>query len=221
MIVHLDPSEYGFVNEGLDPERPTVWTLGDARTTSEEAISALRTAIGEALDGLAPVPGGPLTVVREELREIASWQFGRPAAERLFQSPIRLLGRPWFQRLSDGAGTDLASWREERGLFHLTVAGAARVDGEDALAIEADPRVPLTGDLFAPGVLRAHPSIRVGDSVLVKKGGTLAAVGEAALPGPLMTSLGHGLAVRIRHRVSHSTDTPLMEEGRASPGPVV
>lgn len=200
VIVHLDPGEYGFVREGLDPQRPTVWTLGDARTTSDQAISALRTAIGEALDGLAPVAGGPLTVVREELREIASWQFGRSAAELLFHPPLRLLGRPWFQRLNDGSGTDLASWREERGLFHLTVAGAARLDGDDAPVVEADPNLPLTGDLFVPGVLRAHASIRVGDSVLVRQKGELAAVGEAALPGPLMTTLGRGLAVRIRHR---------------------
>lgn len=221
VIVHLDPQEYGFVREALSPERPTVWTLGDDRSTSEEAISALRTAVQEAFEGLPAVPGGPLTVVREELREIASWQFGRAAAERLFAAPLRLLGRPWFQRLNDGAGTDLASWREERGLFHLTVGGAARVDGADALAVEADPRVPLTGDLFVPGVLRADPRIRIGDSVLVRQNATLTAVGEAALPGPLMTSLGHGLAVRVRHRAHDTTDRPLKGKGPAPPGPVV
>ncbi len=221
VIVHLDPSEYGFVRETLGFERPTVWTLGDARSTSEEAISALRTAVVESLDGLPPTPGGPLAVVREELREIASWQFGRAPAERLFRPPLRLLGRPWFQRLTDGAGTDLGSWREERGLFHLTIAGAARIDGGDALAVDVDSRVPLTGDLFAPGILRSDPAIRIGDSVLVRKDGVLAAVGEAALPGPLMTTLGHGLAVRIRHRAHDPTDTPLKGEGPEPPGPVV
>lgn len=221
IIVHLDPVEYDFLREVLTLDRPTVWTLGDARTTSEEALSALHSAVVEALDGVPPTPGGPLTVVREELKEIACWQFGREAAERLFRPPIRLLGRPWFQRLNDGSGTDLASWREERGLFHLTVAGAKRLDGEGAPVVEVDPRVPLTGDLFAPGVLHAHPGIRIGDSVLIQQNGALAAVGEAALPGPLMTTLGHGLAVWVRHRAGPPTDTALKGEGPEPPGPVV
>ena len=221
IIVHLDPTEYGFLRDALGSARPTVFTLGDSLSTSEEAIASLRTAITESLADATPLSGGPLTVVREELHEIAAWQFGRIVADRLFERPLRLAGRPWFQRLTDGAGTDLASWREERGLFHLTAAGAERIEGEGAPTVEADPRVPLTGDLFVPGVLASDPSIRAGDVVLVRRNGTLSAVGEAALPGPLMTTLGHGLAVRLRHRVARSTDTPLMGRDREAAGPVV
>ena len=220
-IAHLDPEEYGFVRDRLASVPDTRWTLTDARTTSAEALARLRAAAVDALGGLSPVNGGPLAVVREELRELASVQFGRGAADRLFAPPIRLAGRPWFQRLGDGK-FDLATVREERGLFHLTLAGARRIGPPYPLSIEVDPAVLLTGDLFVPGVRSADPAIRVGDSVVLVRAGALAAVGEAALPGPLMTELAHGLAVRIRHREHAPTDTAMTEEPPAlERGPVV
>jgi archaeosine synthase alpha-subunit len=221
MVVHLDPSEYRFVADRL-PAGPTVrWTICDDRTTSTEAVASLRAAVSDALRELAPVAGGPLAVVREELQELASVQFGRAAADRLFTPPVRLAGRPWFQRLTDGR-SDLATVREERGLFHLTVAGARRLGPPYPLAVEVDPTLPLTGDLFAPGVRAADPGIRVGDSVILLRQGLLAGVGEAVLPGPLMGELAHGLAVRVRHREHGPTDTTLTEERSPSEeGPVV
>lgn len=220
-IVHLDPHEYAFLREWL-PSGPGVrWTLSDERTTSSEALHALRTATAEALGDAPPVAGGPLAVVREELRELASFQFGRPAADRLFNGPVRLAGRPWFQRLTDGR-TDLATVREERGLLHLTVAGARRIGPPYPLAVEVDPTVPLTGDLFVPGVRLADPEIRLGDSVVLLRDGELAGVGEAMLPGPLMRELERGFAVKVRHREHRTTDTPMMGNGSApGQGPVV
>lgn len=224
VIVHLDPEEYGFVQELLAarPPPPSVsWTLENGRTTSAEALARLRAAVDRSLDGLPLVAGGPLAVVREELGELASVQFGRAAAERLFAPPVRLAGRPWFQRLTDGK-VDLATVREERGLFHLTVAGARRIGRPYPLAVEVDPSLPLTGDLFVPGVRSADPAIRVGDSVVLLRNGDLAAVGEATLPGPLMTELERGLAVRIRHRERSPTDTALTRESPPTDrGPVV
>lgn len=220
-IVHLDPAEYDFVRDRPEGTLPTSWTLADGRTTSSEALARLRSEVVTALDGLAPVPGGPLAVVREELHELASVQFGRGSADRLFASPLRLAGRPWFQRLTDGK-RDLATVREERGLFHLTIAGARRIGPPYPLSVEVDPTLPLTGDLFVPGVRSADPTIRIGDSVVLLRQGELAAVGEAMLPGPLLTELEHGLAVRIRHREHAPTDTAMTEEP-SSPerGPVV
>jgi archaeosine synthase len=200
-IVHLDPGEYSFLRPILPAEGSIAWTLTDDRPTSPEALRALRAEVERALSTEGPVVGGPLAMVRQELEEIAAFQFGRDAASRLFAPPVRLHGRPWFQRLTDGGGTDLAVWQEERGLYHLTVAGAARLGPGAVLSVEVDPAVRLTGDLFTPGVRRADPAIRIGDAVLLTLGGELAAVGEAALPGRLMTELPRGLAVRVRHRV--------------------
>jgi archaeosine synthase alpha-subunit len=210
-IVHLDSEEYGFLRGRFPPELPSVWTVPDGRTTSPAALDALRAAAGGALESVPSVPGGPLAVVREELRELASVQFGRGAAERLFAPPVRLAGRPWFQRLTDGK-SDLATVREERGLFHLTVAGARRLAPEFPLAVAIDPTLSLAGDLFVPGVRSADPLIRAGDSVVLLRDGDLAGVGEAALPGPMMTELARGVAVRVRHREHRPTDTPKSEE---------
>ncbi len=222
IIAHLDAEEYGFVKERLEgAARPVAWTVPDDRTTSTEALGRLRRAASTFLEGTSVVPGGPLAVVREELQELASVQFGRAVAERLFAPPVRLAGRPWFQRLTDGS-SDLATVREERGIFHLTVAGARRIGPPFPLAVEVDPTLPLTGDLFVPGVRGADPSIRAGDSVTLLRGGELAGVGEAVLPGPLMTQLERGLAVKVRHRVHRPTDTPMTgEESPPEGGPVV
>ncbi len=221
VVAHLDPGEYEFLRPALAVGPEPRWTVGDERGTSPEAIDSLRSALESALGETGSVPGGPLAVVREELREVASVQFGRAAADRLFAAPVRLAGRPWFQRLTDGR-TELATLREERGLFHLTVAGARRMLPERTLWVEADPALSLEGDLFVPGVRDADPAIRVGDSVLLLRRGELAAVGEAVLPGRLMRELDHGLAVRVRHRAARPTDTPMTEEAPPSDtGPVV
>jgi archaeosine synthase alpha-subunit len=221
VLVHLDPGEYAFLRPALEGRIPVRWTIPDGRTTSAPALEALRGAVASALADERPVAGGPLAVVREELAELASVQFGRAAAERLVAPPLRLAGRPWFQRLTDGR-TDLATVREERGLLHLTVAGARRTAPEFPLAVTIDPTLTLEGDLFVPGVRGADPAIRTGDSVVLVRAGALAGVGEAALPGPLMTELRRGLAVRVRHRADGRTDTAMTEEApRPDPGPVV
>lgn len=221
VVVHLDPGEYAFLRPLLDARPAVRWSCSDEHSTSSEAIRQLRAALTDALADTPSVAGGPLAVVREELREVAAFQFGRAAAERLGAAPIRLAGRPWFQRLTDGR-TELATLREERGLFHLTVAGARRLGPQPPLAVEVDPGLGLEGDLFTPGVRSADPAIRVGDSVVLLRDGALAAVGEAALPGPLMSQLDHGLAVRVRHRAAPATDTPMTEErSPTDAGPVV
>jgi archaeosine synthase alpha-subunit len=221
VVVHLDPAEYAFLRTAIPAEVQSAWTLADHRSTSPEALAALREAVGAALTGEKAVAGGPLAVVREELREVAAVQLGRAGADRLFVAPVRLAGRPWFQRLTDGRA-DLATLREERGLFHVTVAGARRLIPDPPLWVAVDPILPLTGDLFVPGVRGADPAIRPGDSVVLLREGSLAGVGEAVLSGRLMVELRHGLAVRVRHRAHGPTDTPLTEEPSPSdPGPVV
>ncbi|MGA8603562.1 MAG: DUF5591 domain-containing protein [Thermoplasmata archaeon] len=221
VIVHLDALEYSFLAEDLPVSETVQWTVKDDRTTTNEAVGALRAAVERGLRGEIPVKGGPLSVVREELESLAGVQFGPDAARRLFVPPVRLSGRPWFQRVTDGRA-DLATWREERGLFHLTVAGARRLWPEPPLAVEADPGVTLEGDLFVPGVRRADERIREGDAVVLVRDGHLAGVGEAALPGRLMTELSRGLAVRVRHREHAPTDSPMTEERSPSDaGPVV
>jgi archaeosine synthase len=200
VVFHLGREEYSFLRATPPALDSAEWTVAGDRPGSPESLDRLRQAVQSALAPHAPVPGGPLTVVREELEGLAAFQFGVQPAKRLFTDPVRLAGRPWFQRLTDGHHTDLATWREERGLFHLTVAGGRRLLPDHVLEVEVDPSLTLEGDLFCPGVLHADPEIRTGDSVLLVSEGELVAVGEAELPGAWMASLPHGLAVRVRHR---------------------
>ena len=222
-IVHLDPQEYAFLGDSLPGRLNPVWTMTDHRSTSAGALQSLRSAVSDAL-GPDPRGPGPMRVVREELRALAGVQFGRAPADRLFAEPVRLAGRPWFQRLTDGAGTDLATWQEQRGLFQLTVAGGARMHPVPESSVVVEPDLRVLGDLFTPGILSAGPEIRTGDAVLVVRDGALIAVGEAALPADLMTGLARGLAVRIRHR-RHSSEPPDQQGQdvgtRSIAGPVV
>ena len=221
VVVHLDPTEYSFLRGALPSTGRVVWTLEDDRTTSSGAISTLREALATSLREESSVAGGPLAIVREELREVACVQFGRESGERLFTPPVRLAGRPWAQRVTDGQH-DLATLGEERGLFHLTVAGASRLGEAFPLRVAVDSGVRLEGDLFVPGVRSADRNIRAGDAVGLYRDGRLAAVGEAVLPGALMEELDRGLAVKVRHRDRTATDTAKTpEKPRPDPGPVV
>jgi archaeosine synthase len=207
VLLHLDPEEYGFLSSALRDGPSAEWTLADDRTTSTEAMASLRRAARHSLDGVGGLPGGPMAVVRQELEAVAAVQFGPEAARLLFQDPVRLQGRPWFQRVTNGERTDLATWREERGLFQLTVAGAERMRAAHPLEVEVAEDVPLTGDLFAPGVARADAGIRAGDAVVLVRAGRVLGVGEAELPGRLMGELRRGVAVRVRHR-AHAAAPP-------------
>jgi len=218
-IVHLDPAEYAFLRDAWPGPHPATWTADDHRTGAPDALDRLRRAAESALGGSSPVAGGPLTVVREGLREVAAVQFGRPGADALFGGSPRLAGRPWFQRLTDGQGTDLATYREERGLFQLTVAGGTRMDPSHAVEVEIGDGVDLRGDLFVPGVVRADPSIRAGDAVRLVRGGRLVAVGEAELSGRLMAELDRGRAVEVRHRVAGAVGASASPEPANLPSP--
>ncbi len=201
VVLHLDPREYSFLADAVPGRLRPRWTIDDDRTTSVEAIAQLRAALAGADVGENPAAVGTLGVVKEGLESLACFQFGSEAGRLLFAPPTRLEGRPWRQRLADGKHTDLATWSEERGLFQLTVAGGARILPARTLWVEVDPGLTLAGDLFTPGVRASDPGIRTGDAVVLLHSGVLLGVGEATLPGRLMTELPRGLAVRVRHRV--------------------
>ncbi|HZY70882.1 MAG TPA: DUF5591 domain-containing protein [Thermoplasmata archaeon] len=204
VVVHLDAQEYGFITDGIPTEFAAAWTSEGDRPTAPGSIDRLRRDLGADPALNSTERPGPISTVLEELREVAAFQFGRAFAESLFAPPVRLHGRPWFQRLSDGGGVDLATWREERGLFQLTVPGARRAGSAGALAVTVAPGFELRGDLFVGGVAEADPAIRVGDAVTLVRDNAPFAVGEAELPGRLMTELRRGRAVTVRHRAGGS-----------------
>ncbi|MDE1822404.1 MAG: DUF5591 domain-containing protein [Euryarchaeota archaeon] len=201
VVAHLPSEEYAWLKDLLPPEK-VAWTVEGSATTSSASLSALSSEMRRlALSRERAAAGGPLARVREELRALAQVQFGPTIADRLFEGEVRLMGRPWFQRLISTDHQDLATWKEETGLWRLTVPGARKiVSAADGYRVEVRGGVELRGDLFAPGVERGDPALRRGDEVLLLRNGEVLGVGEARVPGPWMGRLPRGLVVKVRHR---------------------
>lgn len=203
VIVHLPREEYAWLADLLPEGERVHWSVVGDEATSRESLGSLAETVRrahEAEQGALP-PGGILRIVREELRALAVFQFPMKLADTLFRGEVRLAGRPWFQRLTSGEKEDLATWREETGLWRLTVAGARKVGGAaQGARVEVRGGVELRGDLFAPGVSSADPELRIGDDVVLMRGGEVLGVGEARVPGPWMGRLPRGLVVKVRHR---------------------
>lgn len=206
VIVHLAREEYAWLADLLPEGEHVRWTVLEEETSSRASLANLGEAVRAAheADPHPLPPGGPLRVVREELRALASFQFSPALVEALFTEEVRLAGRPWFQRLTSERKEDLATWREETGLWRLTVAGARRVVAHAAGSrIQVRGGVELRGDLFAPGVASADPELRIGDDAILERSGEVVGVGEARVPGPWMGRLPRGLVAKVRHR-SHA-----------------
>ena len=58
----------------------------------------------------------------------------------------------------------------------------------------------MKGNLFAIGVMKADPSIRIGDEAIIMLNGKVKAVGVAMMSGREMMELNRGIAVRVRHK---------------------
>ena len=202
IFVHLPREEMDWVREGLPTGPEVVWTAeGDEGVTTAASLRSLARALQQFGETRGPSRVRPMKIVREELASLAAFQFGPEAAEALFPPELRLQGRPWFQRLVDGKGETLATWKEEAGLLRLTVPGGQRIRSRAAdYSVEVRGGVELKGDLFAPGVRDAGREIRIGDEVLLVRGEEFLGVGEARVPGAWMGHLPRGMVVKVRHR---------------------
>ena len=220
IFVHLPREEMDWVREALPARPEAVWTTeGNEGATSAGSLRSLAQALRAHAAEMGASRPRPLQVVREELASLAAFQFGPEVAEALFPPDLRLQGRPWFQRLVDGKGETLATWKEDPGCLRLTVPGGKRIRSRaGGYSVEVRGGVELRGDLFAPGVRGAGDDIRIGDEVLLVRGEEFLGVGEARVPGPWMGKLPRGMVVKVRHR-SHD---PAEKEGEpplaVSPG---
>lgn len=218
ILVHLPTREYSWLESVLPHDGRVTWTASDGSASTPVAIRQL----SEAVRGL-PVPEGlpgPMGFVRESLQAMAGFQFTPEAAAALFEGEVRLGGRPWFQHLFGPGHTELGTWKEETGLWRLTIPGVQRVvDLLPAYRVEVRFGVEIKGDLFCPGVMEAGPELRVGDDAFLVRRGEVLAVGEATLPGSWMARLPRGLAVKVRHRAHAPPRSPTVPTGPATPGP--
>jgi len=110
-----------------------------------------------------------------------------------------VVGNYPYQRIMSGR-EQLGMLTPERGMISLTLQGGARLLSQGINRVEIGG-FALTGNLFAVGIEKADPGIRVGDEVLIVHKGELKGVGVASMSGPEMNEAERGEAVRVRHKL--------------------
>ncbi len=195
VICHLG-EDYELV-EGLADMECTV--VGDP--TSPRSLENLDKALRAAAKGME---GVDYLVDRNNLaRGLLEFQFGKDIADLLMDDNTYAIGKfPYwkFIREVDGKKTQMGMMTPERGMVSLTLEGAEVLARAGYATVEIMD-FELKGNLFAVGVVRADPRIRIGDEAVIVCDGEVRGVGVAEMCGREMTDLKRGIAVKVRHKV--------------------
>lgn len=195
VICHLG-EDYELV-EGLADMECTV--VGDP--TSPRSLENLDKALRAAAKGME---GVDYLVDRNNLaRGLLEFQFGKEIADLLMDENTYAIGKfPYwkFIREVDGKKTQMGMMTPERGMVSLTLEGAEVLARAGYATVEIMD-FELKGNLFAVGVVRADPRIRIGDEAVIVCDGEVRGVGVAEMCGREMTDLKRGIAVKVRHKV--------------------
>ena len=198
VICHLG-DDYELV-EGLAEMECTV--VGDP--TSPKSLENLDRALRAAAKGMEPVD---YLVDRNNLaRGLLEFQFGRDIADILMDENTYAIGKfPYWKFIREDPEdrkkkTQLGMMTPERGMVSLTLEGA-EILAEAGYATVEIMDFELKGNLFAVGVIRADPRIRIGDEAIIVCDGQVRGVGVAMMCGREMTDLKRGIAVKVRHKI--------------------
>ena len=195
VICHLG-EDYELV-EGLAEMECTV--VGDP--TSPKSLENLDKALRAAAKGMETVD---YLVDRNNLaRGLLEFQFGRDIADLLMDGDTYAIGKfPYwkFIREVDGKKIQMGMMTPERGMVSLTLEGSEVLAKAGYATVEIMD-FELKGNLFAVGVVRADPRIRIGDEAVIVCNGEVRGVGVAEMCGREMTDLKRGIAVKVRHKV--------------------
>ena len=198
VICHLG-DDYELV-EGLAEMECTV--VGDP--TSPKSLENLDKALRAAAKGMEPVD---YLVDRNNLaRGLLEFQFGRDIANILMDENTYAIGKfPYWKFIREDPEdrkkkTQLGMMTPERGMVSLTLEGA-EILAEAGYATVEIMDFELKGNLFAVGVIRADPRIRIGDEAIIVCDGQVRGVGVAMMCGREMTDLKRGIAVKVRHKI--------------------
>ena len=198
VICHLG-DDYELV-EGLAEMECTV--VGDP--TSPKSLENLDKALRAAAKRMEPVD---YLVDRNNLaRGLLEFQFGRDIADILMDENTYAIGKfPYWKFIREDPEdrkkkTQLGMMTPERGMVSLTLEGA-EILAEAGYATVEIMDFELKGNLFAVGVIRADPRIRIGDEAIIVCDGQVRGVGVAMMCGREMTDLKRGIAVKVRHKI--------------------
>ncbi len=195
IVCHLG-EDYELV-EGLADMECTV--VGD--TTSPASLQNLDKALRDAAKGMEPVDY--MIDRNNQMKNMLRFQFGTEAADVLMDENTYAIGKfPYFKLFredSDHKKIQLGMFTPERGGISLTLDGAQILADSGYPVIEIMD-FEMKGNLFAVGVIKADPSIHVGDEAIAVCNGKVRAVGVAEMCGQEMTDLRRGIAVKVRHK---------------------
>ena len=183
---------------GLADMEETV--VGDPTTPA--SLKNLDDALRKAAKGMEPV--GYLVERNEAVRSILNFQFGQDVADALMSGGSYAIGKfPYWKILRDVPSSkekiQLGMFTAERGMLSLTIEGAEIV-AEIGKNIVEMTDFEMKGNLFAIGVVKADPNMRIGDEAVIMLNGEVVAVGVALMSGREMTELKRGIAVKVRHK---------------------
>lgn len=135
---------------------------------------------------------------KETIRSVLGFQFGTDVADAIMDENTTGMGKfPYWKIMRDK--TQLGMMTAERGMISLTLDGAQILADMGKNVVEMMD-FELKGNLFAIGVTKADPSIRIGDEAIIMLDGKVKAVGVAMMSGKEMVELNRGIAVRVRHK---------------------
>lgn len=198
VICHLG-DDYELV-EGLADMECTV--VGDP--TSPKSLENLDKALRAAAKDMEPVD---YLVDRNNLaRNLLEFQFGRDIADLLMDENTYAIGKfPYWKYIREDPQdrkrkVQIGMMTPERGMVSLTLEGAEIVAAAGFATVEIMD-FELKGNLFAVGVVKADPRIRIGDEAVIVCNGQVRGVGVAMMCGREMTDLKRGIAVKVRHKI--------------------
>lgn len=197
IICHIDDCE---LVEGLADMEFTV--VGDP--TSPASLRNLDEALRRNTKDMEPVDY--YVERREAMRAVLVYQFGKEAAELLMNDNTYAIGKfPYWKLMREDINDktkkiQLGMLTPERGMVSLTFEGAEVMAASGLFTVEM-MNFEMKGNLFAVGVVKADPRIRIGDEAVIVCNGEVKGVGVAMMSGREMTELKRGIAVKTRHKV--------------------
>ncbi len=195
VIIHLDPVEAAIVSPALEAAGITFEVTGGDDPLAGKNLETLRMRVSAAAGGSEKVGWRERNL--DDMRALASWQFGADAARALTRD-ADARGRPPLIKIFSADHKQLAMLVPDRGLLALTLDGGARVFEAGTGRVEIENFRPK-GTVFAVGVIGADDDVRPEDEVVLHHKGVLKAVGRALMNGREMTEAKHGGAVAVRH----------------------
>lgn len=198
VVSHLE-DERPFVNDALESRGMDFVDSSKGTTRSSESLRRLT----EALDSAGNLPPiGRTERNRHLLSNIAAFQFGEGGRALLCKAAVsgRYPNLRFFEE-----DEQLGMLTGQRGVISLTLKGAEKIYNavRDYTVEMGDFR--LIGNLFAVGVGRAGPSIRIGDETIITSERGVEAVGVASMCAAEMNERRKGEAVHVRHVRKHES----------------